>query len=103
MAEQATTDKLDTEDRYADLATELEKHATRVKNPNDIYQERLSLLNRVAVFVTEHVGTMGISLSCWAGRSSGLPGIPPLRRGCGLIHRWLSSSGSSSRMYCRCS
>jgi uncharacterized membrane protein len=59
VADEPTVDKLDEKAKLADLAKDLEKHAAKIKNPNDIYQERLSPLNKLAVFVTEHVGTMG--------------------------------------------
>jgi uncharacterized membrane protein len=59
MAGEATIDRGELRDRLMDLARDLEKHAAKIRNQNDIYQEHLSPLTRLAVFVTERVGTMG--------------------------------------------
>jgi uncharacterized membrane protein len=51
VAEQAKSEEKDISDQISDLKEELEKHFKRVKNPNDTF--------KLALFVTEHVGTMG--------------------------------------------
>jgi uncharacterized membrane protein len=58
VAEQVEHEK-EISDQITDLKDELEKHYKRVKNPNDTFQESLSPLNKIALYVTEHVGTMG--------------------------------------------
>lgn len=46
---------------------ELKSRRRPVRNPNQEYQSRLSALEKAAVFVTEHVGSMGFFLIilCW--------------------------------------
>jgi len=46
-------------DQVIDAVHDLEKHFSRVKNPNDTFQEELKPSQKLALFVTEHVGTMG--------------------------------------------
>jgi uncharacterized membrane protein len=59
VAEQAKSEEKDISDQISDLKEELEKHFKRVKNPNDTFKESLTPLKKLALFVTEHVGTMG--------------------------------------------
>jgi uncharacterized membrane protein len=59
MTDEASANSSDMKDKVDELAEDLKKHASKIRNPNDIYQERLSPLHKLAVFVTEHVGTMG--------------------------------------------
>ncbi len=59
MAEKGAADEFETMETWANLSKELKKHAKSVKNPNDIYQESLKPLDKLAVFVTNNVGTMG--------------------------------------------
>ena len=46
-------------DQITDLVHDLQKHFSRVKNPNDTFQEQLKPTQKLALFVTERVGTMG--------------------------------------------
>jgi uncharacterized membrane protein len=46
-------------DQINDMVHDLEKHFVKARNPNETFQEQLSPLNKLALFVTEHVGTMG--------------------------------------------
>ena len=39
-----------------------EQYASRVRNANVVHQESLSRLERLALFTTEHIGTMGFFL-----------------------------------------
>src|SRR5450756_2201659 len=41
------------------MVHDLEKHFSRVKNPNDTFREQLKPTQKLALFVTERVGTMG--------------------------------------------
>lgn len=61
MAEEAKEpdESRDLGDQIADMIHDLEKHFSKVKNPNDSFQEQLTPLKKLALFVTEHVGTMG--------------------------------------------
>ncbi len=42
-----------------DLVRDLEKHLSKIRNPNDAFEEQLTPLKKLALFVTERVGTMG--------------------------------------------
>jgi len=46
-------------DQITDLVGDLQKHYSKVKNPNDTFKESLKPTQKLALFVTEHVGTMG--------------------------------------------
>jgi len=46
-------------DQITDMVHDLEKHFSRVKNPNDTFREQLKPTQKLALFVTERVGTMG--------------------------------------------
>ena len=46
-------------DQITDLVHDLQKHFSRVKNPNDTFREQLKPTQKLALFVTERVGTMG--------------------------------------------
>ena len=60
MDEEAQTaqDK-DLGDQITDAVHELQQHFSGVKNPNDTFQDQLKPTQKLALFVTEHVGTMG--------------------------------------------
>jgi len=49
----------DLAEQIGDSIHDLEKHFSRVKNPNDTFQQQLKPSQKLALFVTEHVGTMG--------------------------------------------
>ena len=59
VAEQDKPEEKDIGDQISDLKDELEKHFSKVKNPNDAFKESLTPSKKLALFVTEHVGTMG--------------------------------------------
>jgi len=59
VAEDTGIAEEDLGDQITEMVHDLEKHFTKVKNPNDAFQEQLTPLKRLALFVTEHVGTMG--------------------------------------------
>jgi uncharacterized membrane protein len=46
-------------DQITDVVQDLQKHFSKVKNPNDTFKESLKPSQKLALFVTEHVGTMG--------------------------------------------
>ncbi len=52
-------DEKDLGDQISDMVHDLEKHFQKAKNPNDTFQDQLTPLKKLALFVTEHVGTMG--------------------------------------------
>jgi uncharacterized membrane protein len=59
MGEETKPEEIDLADQISDMIHDLEKHFTKVQNPNETFQEQLTPLNKLALFVTEHVGTMG--------------------------------------------
>jgi uncharacterized membrane protein len=59
MSDDAKPEEIDLADQISDMIHDLEKHFTKVKNPNETFQEQLTPLKKLALFVTEHVGTMG--------------------------------------------
>jgi hypothetical protein len=68
-----------------------------LRNINVEMKENLSRLDRLAVWITTHVGTMGFFLIIlmWTVSWLGWNWLaPPL---CNLTHRWGSSSGCSYR------
>lgn len=46
-------------DQITDMVHDLQKHFSKVKNPNDTFQAQLKPTQKLALFVTERVGTMG--------------------------------------------
>ncbi len=59
MAQEPDTKDKDFADNISDAVKEVWEHFSHVKNPNDTYRQGLSTLDRMALFVTEKVGTMG--------------------------------------------
>jgi len=60
MAEETQpTEGKDLGEQIVDSVHDLEKHFSKVKNPNDTFQEQLKPTQKLALFVTERVGTMG--------------------------------------------
>ncbi len=60
MAEEAQpVEDKDIGDQITDMVGDLQKHFSKVQNPNDTFQEQLAPSQKLALFVTEHVGTMG--------------------------------------------
>jgi len=57
--EPAPVEGKDLADQITDSVQDLQKHFSKVKNPNDTFQEQLKPTQKLALFVTEHVGTMG--------------------------------------------
>ena len=57
--EETKPEEKDLADQISDMIHDLEKHFTKVKNPNETFQEQLTPLKKMALFITEHVGTMG--------------------------------------------
>ena len=57
--EEQQGDERDLGDQITDLVGDLQKHFSKVQNPNDTFQESLKPSQKLALFVTEHVGTMG--------------------------------------------
>lgn len=50
------------EERYIKSLNELKKNRLPVRNVNIEHKQRLSKLDHIAVFITDHVGTMGFFL-----------------------------------------
>ena len=73
MGEETRPEETDLADQISDMIHDLEKHFTKVRNPNETFQEQLTPLKKLALFVTEHVGTMGFFFivllwtACWLG------------------------------------
>jgi len=59
VGEETKPEEKDLADQISDMMHDLEKHFTKAKNPNETFQEQLTPLKKLALFVTEHVGTMG--------------------------------------------
>ncbi len=60
MAEDAQpAEGKDLGDQITESVQDLQKHLSKVKNPNDTFQDQLKPSQKLALFVTEHVGTMG--------------------------------------------